>query len=131
LWIGQPHLIKKLEETFGDEVKKMRVYKSPGTPNAGIVQSEEESANFSETEKTYYRSGVGMLLFLVKHSRPDIANVTRELSKVMMNPTLYAFKELRRVIKYVLDTKNLGLKLCPNMTDKESEFVLKLYSDSD
>ena len=72
-----------------------------------------------------------MLLFLMKHSRPDIANVTRELSKVMMNPTPCATKELKRVIKYVLDTKNLELKLCPNIVDKEGEFVLKLYSDSD
>ena len=51
-----------------------------------------------------------MLLYLVKHSRPDIANATRELSKVMDKPTPAAMKELKRVMKYVIDTKNYGLK---------------------
>ena len=50
-----------------------------------------------------------MLLFLVKHSRPDIANVTRELSKSMDKANPAAFKELKRVIKFVLDTKDYGL----------------------
>ena len=30
-----------------------------------------------------YRSGVGTLLYLTKHSRPDITNPVRELSKSM------------------------------------------------
>ena len=33
-----------------------------------------------------YRSGVGMLLYLIKHSRPGIANVVQELSKVLDGP---------------------------------------------
>jgi len=60
----------------------------------------------SDEEQTHSCSGVGMLLFLVKHSRPDIANATRELSKVMSKPTPFAMKGLKRVIKYILDGKN-------------------------
>ena len=46
-----------------------------------------------------------MLLSLVKHSRPDIANVTRKLSKANdgANPT--AYKELIRMIKYIVETE--------------------------
>ena len=51
-----------------------------------------------------YKSGVGMLLYLVNHSRPDIANAIREFSKVMDKPTPAAMKELKRVMKYVIDT---------------------------
>jgi hypothetical protein len=36
-----------------------------------------------------------MLLYLVKHLRPDIANVIRELSKMMDGATPAAFKELK------------------------------------
>jgi hypothetical protein len=48
---------------------------------------------------------VGMLLYLIKYSRPDIANVVRELSKCMDEANLAAYKEMLRVIKFVLDTK--------------------------
>ena len=40
-----------------------------------------------------------MLRYLVKHSRPNIGNAVRELSKVLDNPTPAAFKEIKRVIK--------------------------------
>ena len=33
------------------------------------------------TDKKEYHFRVGMLLFLMKHFRPDIANATRDLSK--------------------------------------------------
>jgi hypothetical protein len=39
--------------------------------------------------------GVGMLLYLVKYSRPDIANAIRELSKGMKKATPDAIKELK------------------------------------
>ena len=83
--------------------------------------------------KTTYRSGVGMQLYLVKHSRPDIANAVRELSKVMDDPTIYAMKELNRIIKFVLDTSDYGLKIDPesNENEKLNKWNLKVYTDSD
>ena len=77
-----------------------------------------------------YRSGVGMLLFLVKHSRPDIANAVRELSKMMDGPNEAAMKELKRVIKFVLDTQDYGLKMEPTKVS-DDKWHLKVYTDSD
>ena len=71
-----------------------------------------------------------MLLYLVKHSRPDIANAVRELSKCMTGANAAAFKELMRVIKFVLDTRAYGLKLAPKWVDTML-WELKIYSDSD
>jgi hypothetical protein len=34
-----------------------------------------------EEQQKFYRRGIGSLLYLVKHSRPDLLNCTRELSK--------------------------------------------------
>ena len=31
-WIGQPHMIKKIERKFGELVKKLTNYVTPGTP---------------------------------------------------------------------------------------------------
>ena len=57
-----------------------------------------------------YRSGAGMLLYLVKYSRPDLANAVRELSKGVQSPNEMCWKELMRVIKFTLDTREYGLK---------------------
>ena len=127
-WIGQPHLIKKIKATFGDLVSGMPKYMTPGTPNKGIIRPSETDAKLSIEEQKVYRSGVGMLLYLVKHSRPDIANAVRELSKVMDGATNASKKELFRVIKYVIDTENLGLKIEPIM---DGVWKLVAYSDSD
>ena len=70
-----------------------------------------------------------MLLYLVKHLRPNLANVTRELSKENdgANPAVY--KELLCAIKYVLDTKNLGLKIKP-MENSNKPWKIVCFSDS-
>ena len=56
-------------------------------------------------------------MYLVKHSRPDIANVTQELSKTMDKVSKAGLKELKRVLKYVLDTKDFGLKIEPKVDE--------------
>jgi hypothetical protein len=72
-----------------------------------------------------------MLLYLVKHSRPDIANAVRELSKALDGTSPVAYKELMRVLKYVMDTKLLSLKMKPEKENKESGWTIVAFSDSD
>ena len=69
-----------------------------------------------------------MLLFLVKHSRPDLANPVRELSKCLDCAGEAAHKEMLRIIKFVLDTKNRGLKVHPVDTGLKWELIV--WSDS-
>ena len=71
-----------------------------------------------------------MLLYLVKHSRPDIAHAVRELSKVLDCSTNGAYKEMLRCIKYVLDTKSLGLKIWP-IGNKSEPWEIICFTDSD
>jgi hypothetical protein len=52
-----------------------------------------------------------MLLWLVKHLRPDINNAVREFSKVADGATKAHWKELLRAIEYVLKTQQLSLKM--------------------
>jgi len=129
-WIGQPHLVKKIESQFGDMLKKLPRYKTPGTPNLGIYKPVSPEAVVSPKDQSLYRSGVGMLLYLVKYSRPDISNAVRELSKGMKEPTPSAFKEMKRVLKYVIDTKEKGLKMEPKTGD-EGNWNMTVYTDSD
>jgi hypothetical protein len=73
---------------------------------------------------------VGTLLQFVKHSRPDIANPVRELSKCMDKATEATYKEMIRVVKFVLDTRNFGLFLRPTSIDQDGSWNLTVYSDS-
>ncbi len=104
-WLVQPHLILKLETKFGEQVQKSQNYKTPGTPSLNLVCNTEPHLALSKELHKKFCSGVGMLLWLVKHSWPDIATCVRELSKVLDGTTEAAYKEMLFVIKYVLDTK--------------------------
>jgi hypothetical protein len=130
-WLGQPHLVKNLEKKFGDLVKSSQKYRTPGTPGQGVLRPKEGDERITEADQTTYRSGVGMLLYLVKHSRPDISNAVRELSKSMDGANMAAYKELKRVIKFVLDTKTMGLKMNPKINTDISEWDIVVYTDSD
>ena len=75
-------------------------------------------------------SGVGLLLYLVKSSRPDISNAVRELSKVMDRATPAHVKKLKRIIKSVLDTVKRVLNF--DLREQEgSHWILKAFSDND
>ncbi|CAJ1934699.1 unnamed protein product, partial [Cylindrotheca closterium] len=128
--LRQPHLLKTLEEDFGEMVRNMPKYKTPGTPGQGLVCS-EEGVTVTPEEQKQFRSGTGKLLYLVKHTRPDIANAVRELSKVLDSTTPRAMKEMKRIIKHVLDTKGLGLKIEPVIGSKGLLWNVVAFSDSD
>ena len=70
-----------------------------------------------------------MLLYLINYSRPDLANIVRELSKCMDGANLAAYKEMQRVIKFVLDTKMLCLKIQPKHESEEWDLIS--FCDSD
>ena len=82
-WLGQPCIIKSLEQQFGERAIKKRLSLTPGTPTFTARRLENPENKVSPEEHETYRSGVGTLLYLTKHSRPDICNPVRELSKTM------------------------------------------------
>ena len=88
----------------------------------------EDQDSLGTIEHATYRSGVGTLLYLTKHNRPDLCNAVRELSKRLDKPTPIHLKELYRIIIYVLSTKRHGLKFLPHW---HRTWELVAYSDSD
>ena len=93
---------------------------TPSTPGFHVVRNTPNTIYIMDEEQKLYRSGVGMLLYLVKHSRPDLSNGTQELLKVMDKAMEGQMKALCRNIKYALDTQNIGLKLKPEDNDKNN-----------
>ena len=71
-----------------------------------------------------------MMLCIVEYSRPDIANATHKLLKVMIGTHQAAFLKMNEADEYVLDTRNLVLKIEPNMKEKELWHII-CFSKSD
>ena len=123
-------MIKKLEKNFGEAVKNLKTYKTPGTPGYSTVRPKEDEETLPAAEQKMFRSLVGSLLYLVKHSRPDIANAVRELTKVMDRANQRHLQEGLRIVKFVLDTRNLGLKIEPSILHV-LVWHMVLWTDSD
>ena len=66
------------------------MYATPDGTGESIIMikdNDSEIIQIDQKKKKRYRSGVGMLLYLVKFSRPDISNSFRKISKVMDRST--------------------------------------------
>lgn len=130
-WLGQPHLMKNLKSKFEGFVKSSKSVKTPGTPGFKSQKPMNDEEKLKPAEQKLYRSGIGMLNYLVKHSRPDLASPVRELSKTMDCATSFQLKELFRIIKHTLEHEFLGLKIAPNFKKGELLWILRGLCDSD
>jgi hypothetical protein len=79
--------------------------------------------------QTEFRLGVGILLYLIKDSRPEISNPVRELTNVVDRATPGHWKAIEHTIKYILDTENHALKIKPNK--QNGVFLLGTVNDSE
>ena len=101
---------------------------TPGTP--GFIGGKvDDISKVDEKTQSMYRSRVGTLLYLTKHSRPDITNPVREFSKSMDGASMAHGTEMYRVINFVLETKTLGLRIVPTFMD--GIWKLEALSDRD
>ena len=127
--LSQPDLIKKMIEKFESKIKGMKEYETPAPASSHVVRCTEEEVGLSEEEQQNFRSGVGSLLYLLKHSRPELSNSVRELSKVMDRANKAHEKALHRVIRFVQQTQERCLVLAP--VKEKLTWELKGYCDSD
>jgi hypothetical protein len=68
-WLGQPHIVKKMLTRFADitGISKLK-YKTPITPGFNIIHLFNPDKQISH--QVIYCPGVGVLLYLIKYSRP-------------------------------------------------------------
>jgi hypothetical protein len=132
MWVlqFQPDIVDKLEKKFQEKVKNLKLYDTPAGIQDKVIRPEKDAKLLDYEDQKEFRSGVGSLLYLVKHSRPDIANAVRNLSKVMDGATEAHQKILYRAIKYVIDTKQRCLTLSPEIK-KGRWWEIEAFSDSD
>ena len=101
----------------------------PSMPSFKLMRVKEGEGVLSPEEQTLYRCGVGILLYLVKHTKPDLANATRELSMAMDVANYLHWRELLRVIIYALKSQEKGIVLRPDR--KSVKLNLKIFVDAE
>ena len=67
-WLGQPTIIKSLEKMFGEDVKTLQSTSTPCSPGFVGQKVVDDEDKATEKEQAFYRSRVGTLLYLTKHS---------------------------------------------------------------
>ena len=78
-FLHQTKTITKLINEFDDDIQNTKSGKTPMSSHTKVVRHDPESIPLNEDEQTRYQSGVGSLLYLLKHSRPYLSNSVREL----------------------------------------------------
>jgi len=112
--------------------------KQPATlaPPGTVLEFNETDEQLSNKQQTQFRSGVGVLLHMVRYSRPDALNRVRELSRGMQKASVEGYKALMRVMSYVVATKDLGFTFRPDHPNswdgsRDRLFIVMGKSDSE
>lgn len=75
--MSQLDIIEDLIKEFDDELEKCKPIEMPMTMGVKIKRDATDETKMTEEKQTKFRSVIGTLLYLVKHSRPDISNAVR------------------------------------------------------
>jgi hypothetical protein len=92
VYIHQPKQLKILKQEFGGLVESFKEFPTPAPPRTMVKLPDKADTFIPVDQQTKYQSGVGMLLYLAKQTRFDIANSVRELSKVADGATMAQWK---------------------------------------
>ena len=134
MMITQPVMVQKFKDEF-DLPMDGQTPKTPAVPGSVLTGGAKvpERLRMPKKLQTKYRSGVGALLHM-RWTRPDILNAVRELSRYMSGAMVSHMAAMKRVMRYVVETPNRGLKLKPNATwDGSKDFLFEVsgWSDSE
>ena len=144
--ISQEKRIEKLGEMFnittgektplptGDKLNKLFELDSLADTDSKqqetleTINSDEKLPSFSSYKeiKTYYRSYTGNLVYMCCYGRPDIQAITYRLARYQESPGIRHIRAARRIIKYLLFTKERKLIF----GRQEMKDTLASFSDS-
>ena len=106
--ISQPgHIENALNAHQMSEAKSQA---SPMEPNANnTLVAAPEGFNADPEDVTAFKSGLGLLMYLMVRTRPDIAFAVCKLSTFSNNPTDIHWQALKRVFRYLAGIRNKGI----------------------
>lgn len=89
---------------------------TPCDPNIQLIKAEKVDDILQDIP---YHEAIGCLLYLSQDTRPDIAHITKSLSRFNNEPTMTHWIAVKRGFRYLQANKNTNLlykKDCKNIT---------------
>ncbi len=93
--------------------------KTRGTPWDGHLMEDENKLSHDET--VVFRRVLGQLAYLANGTRPDLAWAVSRLASKISSPTRGAWERIKRLLRYLNGTKELGLHYEPSDAPLELE----------
>ncbi|PNX98781.1 hypothetical protein L195_g022038 [Trifolium pratense] len=119
MFLSQHKFIREILEKF--EMDGSKPAPTPLATTATLTLHDGTAA----TDSTYYRKIIGALQYL-NLTRPDLSFAINKLSQFMHKPTTLHLQHLKRLLRYLKSTINLGIFL-----KKPHTFSLCAFSDAD
>jgi hypothetical protein len=107
----------------------VRSTRSPSDNTTVIEKAGEDDRRLDKKGASRYRSVVGVLLYLATRTRPDIANIVRELCRWTGKSRESHWKRMIRVVRYLATTRDHGLTFSP-CGDKKDDLKIVSFVDA-
>jgi len=106
-------------------------------PSDSGIQLTDSSPRLNDRDSSMFRSIIGLCVYIGRE-RPDLMYTIKELASHMSCPTVAALGRLRKMIGFMKQVGDIGVKLCypePGVgkvnTAAECEWILESFSDAD
>lgn len=120
-YIHQSNYIEKVASSVGlDNARSSKIPLDPG-----YMKARRDHEPMEKMEQ--YQQLIGALLYIATISRPDISASVTILSQFNKNPTQSDWTEAKRIVRYLMGTKDLKLKLGGEFNNESIEG----YADAD
>jgi hypothetical protein len=107
--LTQKGLIKKIINYTG--MSKASSQPTPATPEP--LGSHKDGSPFNK--EWSYAAAVGMLLYVLSNTRPDIQFAVHQVARFSHGPKTSHGAALKRIVRYLIDTADKGLTLQPDL----------------
>jgi hypothetical protein len=120
LELSQPGLIQQVINDIGMTIHG----KGKETPVDSILHADPDGSE--RTDIWNYRSIIGKLNYIANNTRPDISMAVHQCAKYCSQPKAIHELAVKRIVRYLLATKDKGLILKPS-----SSLTLDMFVDAD
>ena len=119
--LRQPFLIERILTLLGID-DKVNPRKTP--VSKPLLHKDKDAPD--RVRKWNYRSAIGMLNYLQGSTRPDISMAVHQCARFSTDPKITHERAVMKIGKYLLGTKDRGLKFQPNKSKR-----IECYVDAD